>query len=84
VGQDREDLPAELSRRDDRRAAIRAAMAALRAETAAARADELRAQAEAHRRTAADPRLPQKQRRTASTLTAQRDQQALALDGDRR
>jgi transposase len=80
VGQDEQDLPAELQRREGRRAKIRAAKAALEQETRAARAEELRAQADAHRATAADPTLPERQRRTATTLAKKRDQQALELD----
>jgi transposase len=80
VGQDEQDLPAELQRREGRRAKIRAAKAALEQETRAARAEELRAQADAHCATAADPTLSERQRRTAATLAAKRDQQAQALD----
>lgn len=80
VAQDEQDLPAELARREGRRDKIRATKAALEQETRAARAEELRAQAAAHRATAADPDVPERQRRAAATLAAKRDQQALEID----
>jgi transposase len=79
VGRDAEDLPAELQRREDRLAKLRAARAALEQEAAEARAEALRAQADAHRATAADPDAPARQRTTAATLADQRDAQADAI-----
>ena len=83
VGKDIEDLPAELQRREGRRAKIQEAKAALEQEAAEARATELRAQAEGHRETAADPDLPARQRRTAATLAEKRDEQADDLAAER-
>ena len=82
VGKQPEDLPAELQRREGRRAKIREALGALKRETATARAaehaalaDELRAKADA-----ADT-SPKKQGEF-STLAAQHDQAAAELDDD--
>jgi len=83
VGKDMEDLPAELQRREGRRAKIQEAKAALEQEAAEARAAELRAQADAHRETAADTDLPARQRRTAATLAEKRDEQADAIAAER-
>ncbi|MBS1121954.1 MAG: hypothetical protein H6Q90_4182, partial [Deltaproteobacteria bacterium] len=55
VGQQRSDLPAELRRREDRRALIRANREALQKETARARAAQLSAQADELRAKAEDP-----------------------------
>lgn len=84
VGQEPQDLPAELQRREGRLAKIREIRAALEKEAAQARAVELRAQAEALRATAQDPRRTQKNRRANATLAAQRDRQASFLDDDDR
>ncbi len=83
VGKDIEDLPAELQRREGRRAKIQEARAALEQEAAEARAEELRAQADAHRKTAADPDLPERQRQTAATLAEKRDGQADEIADER-
>ena len=55
VGEEPSDLPAELQRREDRIAKIRAVREALKKEAATARAAELRGQAEELRGKAADP-----------------------------
>jgi transposase len=84
VGKAPQDLPAELVRREDRLATIRATRAALEREAAAARATTLREQADELRTKAEDPdRSPQK-RAEAATLAKKRDQQADALDDDDR
>jgi transposase len=83
VGKQPEDLPAELQRREGRRAKIREALGALKRETAKARAaehvalaDELRAKADA------SDVSPKKQRELLTTLAAQHDQEAADLDDD--
>lgn len=80
VGQEPQDLPAELQRREGRRAKIRAALAALEDEAAQGRATDLRDQADSLRAKAANPFVPARQRKTAATLAGHRDQQALKLD----
>ena len=82
VGQSPQDLPAELQRREDRLAKIREIREALKRETAEARAAQLREQAVELRGTALDPRMSPSTRKRAATLAKNRDQQALALDGD--
>ncbi len=82
VGQEPQDLPAELQRREGRLAKIRAIRAALEKEAAAARATELREQAAALRSTAANPALPQKHRRSNATLAESREAQASLFDDD--
>ena len=84
VGQEPEDVPAELKRREDRLAVIRAARAALEQEAAAARAAELIAQADELRAKAADPDTSASASAACTTLAAQRDQQAAELDDDDR
>jgi len=84
VGTEPEDVPAELQRREDRLAKIRAARAALEQETAAARAQELISQADELRAKAADPVTAAGKQAAFTTLAAQRDQQAAELDDDDR
>jgi transposase len=74
------DLPAEIARREDRKAKIEAAMQALEAEAREARLAELRDQAEAHDRTAADESREQKVRRAAATLAEKRRAAIAALE----
>jgi transposase len=81
VGQQPQDLPAELRRREDRLAKIRDVRAALKKETAKARALELERQADELRR-AAEAHASPKKHGELSTLAAQRDQQAAELDDD--
>ena len=83
VGKDIEDLPAELQRREGRRAKIQEAKMALEQEAAEARAAGLRAQADAHRQTVTDQDLPERQRRTAATLAEKRDEQADEIAAER-
>jgi hypothetical protein len=83
VGQMPQDLPAELRRREDRRAKIRELREALRRETAAGRAERLRAQADELRIKAADPQRAPNKRKEAATLADKRVQQALELDPPR-
>lgn len=75
------DLPAELQRREERLARIRAAKEALEAEAAAARAEQLRQQAASLEAKAADEAVEAQQRKTAATLAAKRRKAADALDG---
>jgi transposase len=75
------DLPAELKRREDRLARIRAAQEALEAEAVAARAEQLRQQAASLEAKAADEAVEPKQRKSAATLAAKRRKAADALDG---
>ncbi len=84
VGQEPEDVPAELKRRQDRLAKIQAARAALEREAADARAAELIGMADDLRATAADPTQTPQAQGAALTLAAQRDQQAADLDDDDR
>lgn len=82
VGEQQHDLPAELRRREDRRAKIREVRAALKQETAKRRALELQRQADELRAKAEDPTAPAIQQTAFTTLAAQRDQQAAELDDD--
>ncbi len=82
VGQAPSDLPAELQRREDRRAVIRANREALKAETAKARAAQLSEQADALRVTADDPNIEPRKHDELMTKAAQRDQAAADLDDD--
>lgn len=81
VGQQPSDLPAELRRREDRRALIRANREALQQETAKARAAQLSAQADELRDTAEDPAMQHKHDEL-TTVAAQRDQAAADLDDE--
>ena len=82
VGQQAEDLPAELRRREDRLAKIREVRAALKKETAKARAAELERQADELRRLANTATTSERKQSEFTTLAAQRDQQAAELDND--
>jgi transposase len=74
------DLPAEIARREDRKAKIEAAMRALEAEAREARLAELREQAERHERDAADERRDEKARRRSAGLAARRWAAIAALE----
>ena len=78
-GQDEEDLPAELSRREQRLKRIRAAKAELEKEAAEGRAAALREQAERQRAKADDESLPEHERKRARTRAKKSEQQARAL-----
>ena len=80
-GQQPQDLPAELQRRETRRAKIREALGALKRETAKARAAEHVALADELREKADTTASPQKQGEFL-TLAARHDQQAAELDSD--
>jgi transposase len=80
VGQQPNDLPSELRRREGRRALIKANREALERETAKARAAQLAAQADGLR-AAADATSGQK-REELLTKAAQRDQESGDLDDD--
>ena len=82
VGQQPQDLPAELQRRETRRAKIREALVALKRDTAKARAGELSDLAVNLRKRAADPSLSQKTQRELFTRAAVHDQEAADLDDD--
>lgn len=82
VGQQPNDLPAELRRREDRRAVIRANREALKAETAKARAAQLAAQADELRANADEPNVTPQKHDELTTKAAQRDQAAADLDDD--
>jgi transposase len=84
AGQEPEDVPAELKRREDRLARIRAARAGLEREAAAARAAELIEQADELRATAAHPGTSASASAACTTRAAQHDQQAAELDDDDR
>jgi transposase len=82
VGQQPQDLPAELQRREARRAKIRAVREALQQETAKRRAAELQHMADELRAKAADPATAPAQQAGFTTIAAQHDQQAAELDND--
>lgn len=82
VGQQPHDLPAELRRREDRRAKIREVRAALKKETAQARAAELVGLADELREKAADPSTSLKKQGEFTTVAAKHDQRAAELGGD--
>lgn len=82
VGQQPEDLPAEIQRREGRREKIRELRAALEKETAKARAAELTEMADELRSKAAEPTTTPEQHDAAMTRAAQHDQQAADLDDD--
>jgi transposase/IS5 family transposase len=82
VGQEPQDLPAELQRREGRLAKIREVRAALEKEAAQARAATLRDQAAALRAKAEQPSHSPGDRARAATLAAKRDRQASLFDDD--
>jgi transposase len=82
VGQQPQDLPAELQRREGRRAKIRQVREALKKETAKRRAAELQHMADELRAKAEDPATPAAQQAGFMTVAAQHDQQAAELDDD--
>jgi transposase len=82
VGEQPHDLPAELRRREDRRARIREVREALKKETAKRRAAELEHMADELRAKADDPSTPPAQQVGFTTLAAKHDQQAAELDDD--
>jgi len=81
-GGEHQDLPAELKRREDRRAKIREVRAALQRETAKGRAAELERMADELRSKAADPSTTPAKQATFMTVAAQHDQKAADLDDD--
>jgi transposase len=82
VGQQPSDLPAELQRRDARRAVIRANREALQKEAAKARSAQLSAQADELRAKADAMQGSAQKQGELTTKAAQRDQQAADLDDD--
>jgi transposase len=82
VGKQPEDLPAELQRREGRRAKIREALGALKRETAKARAAEHVALADELRAKADSPDTSTRKQGEFTTLAAQHDQEAADLDDD--
>lgn len=82
VGEQQHDLPAELRRREDRRAKIREVREALKKETAKKRAAELETLAEELRAKADDPTTSVKKQGEFETVAARHDQQAAEIDDD--
>ena len=82
VGEQQHDLPAELRRREDRRAKIREVREALKRETAKKRAVELQTLADELRAKAEAPTTSPRNQVTFATVAAQHDQQAAELDDD--
>ena len=82
LGQQPQDLPAELSRREGRRAKIREVRAALQKEVARKRAAELTEMADGLRAKAGDPSTSPNKQGEFMTMAAQHDQQAAELDDD--
>lgn len=82
VGEQQHDLPAELRRREDRRAKIREVREALKKETAKKRAVELERLAAELRAKADEPTTSSTKKSTFETVAAQHDQQAAELDTD--
>ncbi|HEY5951644.1 MAG TPA: IS1182 family transposase [Kofleriaceae bacterium] len=82
VGKQPQDLPAELQRREGRRAKIREALGALKRETAKARAAEHVKLADQLRTNADAPETSPRKQGEFSTLAAQHDQEAAELDDD--
>ena len=78
-GQDKEDLPAELSRRETRLQRLREAKAQLEKEAAESRAAELRERAEHQRARAADESLPEHERKRSGTRAEKAKRQADAI-----
>lgn len=74
------DVPAELKRREDRKAKIEEAMAALEAEARQARIDELSAQRDRHEQRASDSELDPKSQKLAATLAKQRSEQIAEIE----
>ncbi len=75
-GQDAEDLPAELQRRESRLARIQEAKAALEQEAREARAEALREQAQGQRERAADETVSGAERQRAATRAAKAEAEA--------
>ncbi len=78
-GQDKEDLPEELARRETRLQRLREAKAALEKEAAEGRAEELREQAQRQSAKSEDESLPDHERKRARTRAAKARKQADAL-----
>jgi transposase/IS5 family transposase len=79
VGQDEEDLPAELARRDTRLKRLREAKAALEKKAAEGRAEELREQAERQKVRVENELLPAHERKRSRTRAAKATKQADAV-----
>ena len=79
TGQDKEDLPAELARRETRLQRLREAKAALEKEAAEGRAEELREQAQRQSAKSEDESLPAHERKRARTRAAKASKQADAV-----
>lgn len=76
------DIPAEIARREERKARIEEAMAALEAEARAARVGELREQKERHEQNAEDPSRSATERKRSATLARKRAESVDHLLGD--
>jgi transposase len=79
AGQDKQDLPQELSRRETRLQRLRSAKAELEKEAAEARATELDEQAQRQRAKVEDKSLPGHERKRAHTRAEKAERQARAL-----
>lgn len=79
AGQDRQDLPAELARREQRLERIRAAKAELEQEAAAARVADLQEQAEVQRAKEGDESYPEHERKRSGTRAAKAEEEARKL-----
>ncbi len=82
-GQDKEDLPEELARRETRLLRLREAKAALEKEAAETRAEELREQAQRQSAKSEGEALADHERKRARTRAAKASQQADALAPER-
>jgi len=82
-GQDKEDLPAELARRETRLQRLREAKAALEKKATEGRAEELRDQAQRQSAKSEDESLPGPERKRARTRAAKARKQADALAPDK-
>jgi hypothetical protein len=78
-GQDKQDLPEELSRRETRLQRLRSAKAELEKEAVEARAAELDKQAQRQRAKAEDKSLPDHERKRSRTRAEKAERQAQAL-----
>ena len=82
-GQDREELPEELARRETRLQRLREAKAALEKEAAEGRAQELRERAQKQEQRVNNPFLPAHERKRSGTRAAKARRQADAVDPEK-
>jgi transposase len=84
AGQDKEDLPAELARRETRLQRLREAKAQLEKEAAEGRAAELREQEERQRGRVQDESLPQHERKRSRTRAEKAKRRADAISPEKK